>query len=369
VALTFGALRARGGENMNSKQRVLATFNHKLSDRVPINFFCNADIDRRLKAHFGLKSDDDEGLLREFRVDFRDVAPRYAGAKLHADGSNYKADKWGIRRRWVEHPTGGYWDYCDWPLRDATVEQVDAWPMPNPADYDYSTVDELCRTFADYCLVAGGAGTGDIINSNGMLRTMEQVLIDLATDDPAGLRLIDRRIEIMLETIRRTLEAGNGRIDVLWLGEDLGTQRGPTISLAMFRKHIRPRMQRFVDLARAWNIPAAIHSCGSSSWAFEDFIEMGIRVVDTLQPEAADMAPVYLKKRFGGRLAFHGMISTAGPLAYGSVDEVVGTVRETLAIMMPGGGYALAPTHQIQDNSPTENVVAMYEAARQYGKY
>ena len=141
------------------------------------------------------------------------------------------------------------------------------------------------------------------------------------------------------------------------------------ISLALFRSAIRPRMQRFVDTATAFGIPVMVHSCGSSSWAFEDFIEMGIQAVDTLQPEAAAMAPSYLKERFGGRLSFHGMISTAGPLAYGSADDVAANVRETLALMMPGGGYALAPTHQIQDNSPTENVLAMYQAAKEYGCY
>jgi uroporphyrinogen decarboxylase len=96
---------------------------------------------------------------------------------------------------------------------------------------------------------------------------------------------------------------------------------------------------------------------------------MGIDVVDTLQPEAKDMAPAYLKERFGDQLAFHGCISTAGPVAYGTVQEVVDDVCVTLKTMMPGGGYALAPTHQLQDNSPTENVVAMYEAAKKYGQY
>jgi uroporphyrinogen decarboxylase len=96
---------------------------------------------------------------------------------------------------------------------------------------------------------------------------------------------------------------------------------------------------------------------------------MGIDVVDTLQPEAKDMAPSYLKARYGDRLAFHGCISTAGPVAYGTVEETVRNVRETLEVMMPGGGYALSPTHMLQDNSPTENVVAMYEAAREYGRY
>ena len=173
----------------------------------------------------------------------------------------------------------------------------------------------------------------------------------------------------MVEVVRRTLEAARGGIDLLWMGEDLGTQRGQTVSMQLYRRQIRPLHQRFVDVAKAWNIPVAIHSCGSSSWAFDDFIEVGIRIADTLQPEAKDMAPAYLKKRFGDRMAFHGMISTAGPVAYGTVAEVVANVKETLEIMMPGGGYALAPTHALQDNSPTENVVAMYEAAKKFGRY
>ena len=112
-----------------------------------------------------------------------------------------------------------------------------------------------------------------------------------------------------------------------------------------------------------------MHSCGSSSWAFDDFAAMGIAVVDTLQPEAQNMAPAYLKSRYGDRLAFHGMISTAEPVASGTVDDVVRNCRETLEVMMPGGAYAFAPTHALQDNSPTENVVAMYETVHRYGRY
>lgn len=117
------------------------------------------------------------------------------------------------------------------------------------------------------------------------------------------------------------------------------------------------------------DIPVMIHSCGSSSWAYEDFVDMGITVVDTLQPEAKDMAPAYLKRQFGGRLAFHGCISTAGPVATGTVKETVDYCRRTLGVMMPGGGYCFAPTHLLQDNSPTDNVVAMYATAREYGRY
>jgi uroporphyrinogen decarboxylase len=176
-------------------------------------------------------------------------------------------------------------------------------------------------------------------------------------------------MDIQVEVTRRVLEAAHGRIDFLWLGEDLGTQQSPLVSLNLFREHIRPRYQAFCDLARAYGLPIMMHTCGSSSWAYEDFIEMGIQVVDTLQPEAKDMSPAYLKERFGGRLAFHGCISTAGPVAYGTVDEVIDYCHRTLETMMPGGGYCFAPTHQLQDNSPTENVVAMYETAHKFGCY
>jgi uroporphyrinogen-III decarboxylase len=172
-----------------------------------------------------------------------------------------------------------------------------------------------------------------------------------------------------VEVARRILEAGRGGIDMLYMGEDLGTQRGPLLSPELFRRHIRPRLQPIVDLGRAYGIPVMFHSCGSSSWAFEDFIAMGIGVVDTLQPEAKDMAPALLKERWGDRLAFHGCITTGGAVAFGTVAETVDSVRQVLEVMLPGGGYALSPSHALQDNSPTENVVALYDAARRYGAY
>lgn len=354
---------------MTSKERVLTAFAHQEPDRVPINYYANPGIDQRLKAHYGLAEGDHEDLRERLGVDFRTVGAPYVGPRLHEDVPGRNVDVWGIHRRWIEHESGGYWDYTDWPLQNATLEQVEAWPMPSPDDFDYDVVVEQCKKWQGYCLVYGNAGLPDVINSTGMIRTMQQVLIDLATDDPACMRYVDRRIEVILEVAARSLEAAQGQIDLLWMGEDLGTQLGPMISLDMFRKQIRPRHQLFVDLAKSYDLPVAIHSCGSSSWAFEDFIEMGIDVVDTLQPEAKNMAPAYLKERYGDRLAFHGCISTAGMVAYGTVEDTVANVRETLEIMMPGGGYALAPTHALQDNSPTENVVAMYEAAHKYGKY
>jgi len=357
---------------MKSKERVLTSFANQEPDRVPINYSANAGIDQRLKEHFGLKPNDGEDLKKLLGVDFRGVGAPYSGPKLHEDlpERGVKVDNWGIHRRWVQHDTGGYWDYCDFPLRDADEETVANWRMPSPNDYDYSGVRAACERHKDYAIHIGGAGAGCVINTAGFFRGMEQVFCDLALDDPAGLRLIDRFLGIQLEVIRRTLEAApRGAIDFMWMGEDLGTQEGPMISMDLLRKHILPRHKPFLDLAAAYDLPVMMHTCGSSSWAYEEYIKLGLKAVDTLQPEAKDMSPEHLKNRFGGRLAFHGCISTAGPVATGTIEETVAYCQHTLDIMMPGGGYCFAPTHSLQDNSPTENVVAMYETARECGTY
>jgi len=356
-------------KTMSSKERVLTVFARQEPDRVPINYFANPGIDRRLKEHFGLDAGDSLGLRDALGVDFRGGGAPYVGPRLHQDVGDRQVDNWGIHRRYVQHSTGGYWDYCDFPLRDADVETVARWPMPSPDHYDYSSVAETCRRYEAYAVSVGDPGLACVINTAGFFRGMEQVFIDLVTDDEAGLLLIDRFLAIQLEVAQRTLGAAKGGIDFMWIGEDLGTQHGPIISMATFRKHIRPRHQPFIDLANAYGLPVMIHTCGSSSWAYEEYVEMGVNVVDTLQPEARDMSPAYLKKTFGGRLALHGCISTAGPVAYGGVEEVRQYFRDTQEIMMPGGGYCFAPTHDLQDNSPTENVVAAYEVAREHGRY
>lgn len=354
-----------------SKERVLITLARRAADRVPINYDANPGIDERLKKHYGLKADDHEGLREILGVDFRGVGAPYTGPRLHEDipDRGVKVDNWGIHRRWVEHGNGGYWDYCDFPLREADEETIARWPMPSPDNHDYSGIKEACKQRHRYAVFAGGAGLACVINTAGFFRGMEQVFVDLALDEPAGLLLIDRFLDIQFEVTRRTLEAAAGGIDFMWIGEDLGSQHSPLIGMDTFRKHIAPRHKRFFDLAKAYSLPVMMHTCGSSSWAYGEYIGMGLAAVDTLQPEAANMSPGYLKKTFGGRLAFHGCISTGGPVAFGTVEETMKYCREILAIMMPDGGYCFAPTHALQDNSPTENVVAMYETAREYGRY
>jgi uroporphyrinogen decarboxylase len=358
-------------ETMSAKERVRKTFAHEKTDRVTIGYETNAGIHRRLKEALGIQENDEEGLLRALGVDYRGVDAPYTGKPLFPEIPNRRRDQFdGHVMRWVEHGSGGYWDFCDFPLKDADDEDFESYPVPNPDDFDYDAALDKAKSIGkEYGIFIGGAGMADIINSNGRLMGMEDVLCHLQTRNEAALAFIRRRAEAQYKTFERLLNKCKDYIDFVWFGEDLGTQHSPMISRELYLETMKPIHKTFFDLANAYGKPSIVHTCGSSSWAYEDFIEMGVSGVDTLQPEAADMSPEYLKARFGNRLCYRGCISTAGPLAYGTAREVREYVRHTLEIMMDGYGYHFAPTHQIQDNTPEENVVAMYQAAHDFGVY
>lgn len=356
-------------ETMTSRERVIRTFQYEKTDRVTIGYDANPGIHQRLMNALGVSNT--EQLRQALGVDYRPIGAPYIGPELFKVPENRMVNQLeGCIMRKVEHESGYYWDFCDFPLADAEDEDFENFPVPNPDDFDYDVALERAKSYGgEYALHIGNPGIPDIINSNGRLMGMEDILCHLITDNPAAMDFIRRRAAFQLGMMERLLDKCKGYIDFVWLGEDLGTQIAPMISLELYRSALRPIHKQFADLAAAYGIPSIMHTCGSSSWAYEDFIEIGIKGVDTLQPEAANMSPSYLAEHFGGRLNFRGCISTAGPLAYGSKEDVWKNCQDTLEIMMRCRGYHFAPTHEIQDNTPTENVIAMYQAAHTLGHY
>lgn len=355
---------------MTPRDRVLTAFAHREPDRVPLDYSANPEIDRALKVHFGLGPGDSEGLAEKLGVDFRGCYAGYEGPPLHHAPEGLQTDPWGSRMRWVEHAAGGYWDFCEFPLAGTlTAGQAGAWPMPDPDDFNYADLVLYCEAHPDYPIVIGGAGVGCIINRTGQLRGMTGALCDVATQDPAGLRLIDRMQDIDFEVLRRALALAGHQAHIFCMGEDLGAQHGPIVSPGTYRAVIKPRHQRYIDEAKKYNLLVMFHCCGSSSWAYDDLADMGVDIIDTVQPEPAHMDPAYLKKTYGHKLSFHGCISTTGVLSFGAPGEVRDEVKRILDIMMSGGGIALAPAHLIQSNTPVQNVLALYRTAHEYGVY
>lgn len=360
-----------GGE-MTSQERVLCALHHQQPDRVPVNYMANPIIHSKVARALGFAKTEGEGVLKALGVDIRMVIAKYNGPELFTAPPGRRVDPvYGHIMKWEANIDGGYWDFCDFPLEDAEPEEIAAFPVPDPQDFDYDrAVAEIERYYQEGLAVSiGDAGFSDIINATGRGMGMENTLVNLMMEDEATLAYIDRRLNMELGIWEILLERAADKITFVWMGEDLGTQRGPMISMDLYHKVLKPRHQRYINLAKAYNKPVMLHSCGSSSWIFEELIKMGVDAVDTLQPEAWNMEPAYLKEKFGSRLAFHGCISTAGALAYGTKADVEDAVHETLKTMMPGGGYILAPTHAIQDNTPVENILAMYRAAHQFGHY
>ena len=355
---------------MSARERVLRTFAREKTDRVTIGYETNDAVHRRFAAALGLPPGADIHAVGDaIGVDYRKIWPEYTGPQLFkAPPGRIINPEEGCVMRWVENPSGGYWDYCDFPLIDADEEQIAAFPIPNPDDFDYETAGDMLKALnGRLATYIGGTGVPDVINSNSRIMGMEDMLCHLILENEAALAFINRRADFQLGMMERLLEKCKGYLDFVWYGEDLGTQIAPIINPVLYRKLMKPIHKKFAGLADAYGLPTLMHSCGCSSWAYEDFIEIGIKGVDSIQPEIESMSPRYLMEHFGGKLNFRGLISTGHELAFGTPDDVRRVCKETIEIMNAKGGYHFGPSQAIQDNSPAENVIAMYQAAHDAG--
>jgi uroporphyrinogen decarboxylase len=165
-------------ETMNAKERVRKTFAHEKTDRVTIGYEANDGIHHRLKEALGIGETDEEGLLQALGVDYRGINVPYTGKPLFPEIPNRRRNQLeGCVMRWVEHGSGGYWDFCDFPLKDADDDAFAVFPVPSPDDFDYEAAMEEAKTYGrDYGIYIGNTGTPDIINSNGRIMGMEDVL-------------------------------------------------------------------------------------------------------------------------------------------------------------------------------------------------
>ena len=197
---------------------------------------------------------------------------------------------------------------------------------------------------------------------------LEKFLMDLAAGAGYVEPLLDMVLEFNLEVTRILIDLG---VDVILTGDDFGTQGGMLLSPRLWRSRFKDRMRTvFAAIKeRDPDVVVAYHSCGSIAPIVPDLIEIGLEVLNPIQPNAAAMDPAALKAAYGDRLAFFGGIDTQGVVPFGSADEVRAEVRRRIGELGCGGGYLLAPAHDIQPEVPTANVLALFEAAREYGSY
>jgi uroporphyrinogen decarboxylase len=344
---------------MKSKERVLSSLNWNEPDRVPIHLYTTPEIEKLLSDYF--KGRD---ILDCLGVDFRYVIPAYKG-KIRSTEAGIKYDLWGCGYRTIKSPGGAaYEEVAVLPFANLkTLDDVEKYPWPDPNDFDYSNIEEQCHKFEDFAVCTGDAGFPDITNGISRGRGMEQVLTDIALRNEVGLAIIDKRVKICYQILLNTLEAANGKIDIVCLGEDCGNQNGRMFSPRDFNEIFKPRLQKFYNLAHDFGAKAMMHSCGDTHELMPDFIDMRLDILDAMQPEPAGMNPEKIRKICKGKLAFCGLISTQQTLPFGTVHDCRKEARHRLDVIAKGGGYIFSPAHCIQPDTPIENILAVYEEA------
>ena len=202
------------------------------------------------------------------------------------------------------------------------------------------------------------------------VRGMQDFFMDIAADKKYFEALMDRVLESFIEIYTRYFEVVGPHLDVVQFWGDLGTQRGPLIAPDVYRKYIKPREMELVKLTKKMtNAKVALHTCGAIIEFIPDLILAGYDILNPVQTTAEGMDPVRLKKDFGDDIVFWGSIDTQNILPFGNVEQVKDEVKRKIDTLAPGGGYLLAPCHNIQAQTPPENVKAMFETALEYGVY
>ena len=382
---------------MTSRDRVLKALNHEIPDRVPIDLGGNQtgihkSAYRNLVRYLGLREEiqimdvvqqlarPSEQVLERFRVDTRYIAAGSASAwkggivKVKRDGRVWHdlTDEFGIR--WSmpdDQPL--YMDITLNPLADATIRDVHdyAWPRGDDPGRFAGLRERALQIRKDtpYAVVSGISGV--IYEYGWYLRGLEQWFCDLLTDPEFCGALLDQMLKFWMDWLRLFLDEVGDVVDVIMIGDDLAGQGGPLFNPEIYRRLVKPRHKRLVQYIRS-RTRAKIwyHTCGSCLAYIPDLIDNGIHILNPVQTGARHMDPVELKRRFGRDLVFWGGgCDSQHILPRGTPFEVAESVRHSLAAFMPGGGYVFDSIHNIQGDVPPENIVAMFDAAYDYGFY
>jgi uroporphyrinogen decarboxylase len=345
---------------MTPEERWQAVLGRRTPDRVPLDYWATPEFDARLMAHLGCSERLEA--LRKLHVDYV-VSPKpvYRGPALPPH-----TDVFGCRYNDVDYGTGVYDECVGHPLaafRSAEeIEKNYVWPSPDW--WDYRSIPAQLEGQEGYPVRGGGS---EPFLTYKYLRGDEQALTDLIENPEIVRYCLGRLFHLEFENTRRIFERIPGRITYSYIAEDLGGQNDLMISVRHIREFLLPGMKGMIDLARQAGARVFHHDDGNCRRILPDLIALGIDILNPIQWRCPGMQREALKADFGASIVFHGGMDNQFTLPFGSVEDVRREVLDNLRILGAAGGYILAPCHNIQPLTPPENVVAMYETARENG--
>ena len=374
---------------MNSRERVKLVLAHKTPDCIPIDLWGSAsrisnELYLNLVKHFNLSKlgelirpgtvtqYEDYALADLLDSDFRHInIGRPETFKSYTDKNGYVIDEWGVGRDVSAlHPTVAYF-----PLAESEDEKdIDRYPWPNPYDAGrIRGIEEKAKNWflnTDKAITANAANSGMFFEIAQFLRGPEEFFVDMCVNEGFTKKLIGKITDLLIEINLFYLKPIAPCLEWVEFTSDLGTQKAPFISLDMFRNYFKEPFARiFAAIKKEYpNLKIFFHSCGSIYNFIPDLIEVGVDILNPIQPLAAEMDPARIKKNFGDSLVFHGAIDIQRAMC-GSVEDVESEVKLRISQMGDQGGYILSPNNHFQPDVPVENILKLYQAAREYGKY
>jgi len=345
---------------MTPKERWLAVLKREKPDRLPMDYWATPEATQKLVQ--ALACSDQWEMFARLHIDrVVTVGPRYAGPPIEPGH-----DVYGCQYRDVDYGAGVYAECIYHPLAHYnTIEEIECnYTWPTADWFDYAVIPDQVQGKGLYPIQGGGS---EPFLTYKDLRGMEQAYVDLALQPDLVHYCLDKLFDFCYENTRRIYEAIPGQVNISYVAEDLGSQEDLLISPGMVREFFLPRMKRMIDLVHQAGAYAFFHSDGAIRRIIPDMIGIGIDVLNPLQWRCKGMDRQELKRDFGDRIVFHGGVDNQYTLAFGSVEEVRAEVLDNIRLLGQGGGYILAPCHNIQAVSPSENVVAMYETGYEYG--
>lgn len=347
-------------ETMTPRERWLAVLERRKPDRIPMDYWATEETTAALRRHLGCRTI--RRALQKLHVDFVvKVEPVYVGPRL-----GRRQDVFGCRFASAEYGSGAYVECIGHPLAGfSTVEDIERnYRWPSPDWWDYRSIPRQIRGWEDYPIRGGGS---EPFLTYKNLRGQEQAFMDLIEHPEVVHYCLGKLFDLAYENTVRIYESIPGKVTISYVAEDMGGQTDLMFSPAHIREFLLPGMKRMIDLAHQAGVYVFHHNDGNCRRILPDMIAAGIDALNPIQWRVPGMDREELKREFGDRIVFHGAMDNQFTLPFGRPEDVRQEVLDNYRILGRGGGYILAPCHNIQPITPMENIIEMYRTGYEYG--